>query len=295
MGFSYSKSKTTEPLFQALILALLVSVGIVMIFPFLWMILASLRPEKDMFVWTGWLPRRFTLENYSRAFKELDFLLYFRNTIIYAGSIAFVQIIFSSLAGYAFARLRFPGRNFLFMLILSTMMIPYQTRLIPIFIMLRKWPLVGGNNIWGVGGTGFVDSFGGLILPGLTTAFGTFLLRQFFVVIPRGLEDAARIDGCSEFQIYRTIMLPLAKPALAVLALFSFQMRWNELLWPLVVSSSKKTTVLQVAIMYLKDMYVVEWGMVMASVTITVIPLIIVFFLTQRYFVQGIVLTGMKG
>ncbi len=140
-----------------------------------------------------------------------------------------------------------------------------------------------------------MDSFPGLILPGLTTAFGTFLLRQFFLVIPRGLEDAARIDGCSEFRIFWNIMLPLAKPALAVLTLFSIQYNWNEFLWPLIVTASKRTTVLQVAITFLRDVYTVEWGMIMASVTITVFPLIIVFFFTQRYFVRGIILTGMKG
>ena len=294
--FSYYKPKVLKALFQNLILALLVSIGIIMILPFSWMVLSSFKPESEFFVEaTKWLPQRWTLDNYFRAFKQLDFPIYFRNTIIYAGSVALTQMLLASLAGYAFARLRFGGRDFFFMLILSTMMIPYQCRIIPTFIMLRKWPLVGGNNIFGVGGTGFLDSFGGLILPSLSTAFGIFLLRQFFIIIPKGLEDAARIDGCSEFQIYWRIMLPLAKPALAVIALFAIQWRWNEFLWPLIITSSKKVMTLQVAIMSLKDMFYVEWGMLMASVSLVVFPLIIVFFFTQKYFVRGIVLTGMKG
>jgi multiple sugar transport system permease protein len=280
-----------------LILILLAGLGIVMVFPFAWMVLGSFKAESEMFAEGAitWLPQQWILDNYRHAFKELDFPIYFRNTIIYAGVVAFLQIVLSSLGGYAYARLRFPGRDFLFMFLLATMMIPYHCRIIPVFIMLRNWPLAGGNNIWGAGGTGFLDSFPGLILPGLTTAFGTFLLRQFFLVIPRGLEDAARIDGCSEFRIFWNIMLPLAKPALAVLTLFSIQYNWNEFLWPLIVTASKRTTVLQVAITFLRDVYTVEWGMIMASVTITVFPLIIVFFFTQRYFVRGIILTGMKG
>ena len=296
MRFGYSKPKILKALFRTLILALLVCIGIIMILPFCWMILTSLKPESEFFVEvTRWLPQRWTLDNYFRAFKQVDFPIYFRNTIIYAGSVALIQMILASLAGYAFGRLRFPGRDFFFMLILSTMMIPYQCRIIPTFIMLRKWPLVGGNNIWGVGGTGFLDSFGGLILPSLSTAFGIFLLRQFFIIVPKGLEDAARIDGCSEFQIYWRIMLPLAKAPLAVLALFAIQWRWNEFLWPLIITSSKKAMTLQVAIMALKDMFYVEWGMLMASVSVVVLPLIIAFVFTQKYFVQGIVLTGMKG
>ena len=278
-------------------LAVLIGIGIVMIFPFAWTVLSSFKLESEMFVGgeITWLPKHLTLDNYYRLFKQLELPIYFRNTIIYAGVVAILQMTLSSLGGYAFARLRFFGSNLLFIIILATMMIPQHCRLVPVFIMLKNWPLAGGNNIWGVGGTGLIDTFPGLILPGITTAFGIFMLRQFFIVIPKGLEDAARIDGCSEFRIFWNIMLPLAKPALAVLALFSIQWRWNEFLWPLIISTSKRTTVLQVAVTFLRDSESQEWGMIMAFVTLTVLPLIIAFFFTQRYFVKGIILTGMKG
>ncbi|MHB1134772.1 MAG: carbohydrate ABC transporter permease, partial [Chloroflexota bacterium] len=190
-------------------------------------------------------------------------------------------LVTSVLSGYAFARLRFAGRDALFLIVLATMMVPAQATLIPSFILVRQ--------------LGWIDTYQGLIIPRLVTAFGIFMMRQFFMSIPKDLEDAARVDGCSRIRTLVQIMLPLSGPALATLAIFSFTQSWNEFFWPLIVVQTPGMRTVQVAIAALKATELVEWGVVMAVVTIASLPTLLVYFAFQRYFVRGIMMSGLKG
>jgi multiple sugar transport system permease protein len=183
----------------------------------------------------------------------------------------------------------------LFILVLGTMMIPAQVTMVPVFIMLKHWPLVGGNNILGAGGHGLLNSYPGLVLPMAVGAFGIFLLRQFFMTLPRELEDAARIDGCSEAGIYWRIILPLSKPALATLGIFTFTAAWNEFLWPLLIMSKDSMKTLQVGLQVFQTQYTTSWDLLMAGTVVVTLPVLIIFLFGQRYFTRGIALSGMKG
>jgi multiple sugar transport system permease protein len=199
------------------------------------------------------------------------------------------------MTAYAFARLRFPGQNLLFLLILMTQMIPFQIALVPMFIIIKHIPLVGGNNILGLGGIGLVNSLGGIIVPELVSPFGIFLLRQFFLMLPTELEDAARIDGCSEFDIYWRIILPLSLPGITVLAIFAFVDSWNSFIWPLVVLNKESLYTVQLGLSVFRGQYYTAWHLLMAASTIITLPIFFVFMIGQRYFVRGITLSGIKG
>ena len=196
--------------------------------------------------------------------------------------------------GYTLARLRFRGKNTIFVLILSTIMVPSQIAFIPMFLLVAKMPLVGGNNLFGQGGSGLLDTYPGLMAPHLVTAFGVFLMRQFMLGFPSELEDAARVDGASEFMIFWRIMLPLSVPALITLFLLQFTGVWNDLLWPLVVTTSSTMKTLPLGLAGLHGVQYTEWNMVMAGTAISVIPTILLFAIGQRYFERSIVVTGLK-
>ena len=274
----------------------LIATSLVMIVPFLWMVTTSVKPDYQIFEYPPtWIPREFNWRNYTEAWRRAHFSVYTLNTLIYAVFSTVGQVVLCSMAGYAFARLAFPGRNLLFVLVLATMMIPFQMLLIPLFIILRYWPLAGGNNLLGVGGQGLIDSLVGLTLPNLISAFGIFLMRQFAISLPGELADAARIDGSSEAGIFWRIMLPLMRPAPTTLAIFAFQGAWNDFTWPLVVTMSERTRTLQLGLQTFQNMHFTEWGLLMAGTTITILPLVTLFIVGQRYFIQGIALTGTKG
>jgi multiple sugar transport system permease protein len=239
-------------------------IALFVVFPFLWMILTSFKTEKDVFSLPGQLP----------------FARLFLNSVIFAGGVTVISVVFDSFAAYALARLDFPGKNIAFYLVIATLMVPYQITLIPLFQELF-------NLHW-------LDSYQGLIVPRATSAFGIFLLRQFFVSIPRDLDSAARLDGASEFRIYAQIMMPLAKPALATLAVFQFMNNWNDFLWPLVVTSSTDMRTIPAGLTLFGGQYVVDYAVLMAGATISLLPLGLAFFFAQRYFVQGIATTGIK-
>jgi len=270
--------------------------SILMIIPFLWMVSTSLKPDYQIADYPpSWIPEEFNWKNYTEAWRRANFSRYVSNTIYYAVFSTICQVLFCAMSGYAFARLDFPGRNLLFIFVLATMMIPFQMLLIPLFVVLRYWPLAGGNNIFGVGGRGLIDTLVGLTLPNTISAFGIFLMRQFSKTLPSELADAARIDGCSEAGIFWKIMLPLTKPALTTLAIFAFQGAWNDFTWPLVVTMSEDTRTLQLGLQVFQNMHFTEWGLLMAGTTMTILPLIVIFLVGQRYFIQGIALTGTKG
>lgn len=290
-GGSREASGTRTLLYVVLTVGALLVLG-----PFIWMVSTSLTPGAEVFAWPPKLiPSELRYENYIEALIEFNFLIYFWNSLIVAVVATVSVLLFDSLAGYAFAKLRFRGRGPLFVLILGTIMIPMQITMIPLFIVFRHVPFMGGNDWLGAGGTGLIDTYGGLILPWMATTFGTYLMREFFRMMPSDLIDAARIDGLSEFQIYWRIYLPLAKPALATVGVLTFTEVWNTFLWPLIVTSSPGMRTVQVGLSAMKGQYFVEWHLLMAATVMTCLPVLIVYLFGQRYFVEGIALTGIKG
>ena len=250
-------------------------------FPFVWMLLTSLRTQQEIFSSPGDLiPATFNLESYVKIWSELPFARLFLNSIVFAGGATALSVFFDSLAAYALSRLDFPGKTLAFYVVLATLMIPFQITLIPLFQTVFD--------------LGWLNTYQGLIVPRATSAFGIFLLRQFFVTVPRELDAAARMDGASEFRIYWSIMLPLAKPALATLAVFLFMNNWNDFLWPLVITSSTDMRTLPAGLTLFSGQFVVEHAVLMAGATLSLLPLAVAFLFAQRYFVQGIATTGIK-
>lgn len=251
------------------------------IFPFVWMILTSFKTDKDVFQLPGQLwPAHWTFAAYANIWKELPFARLFLNSVIFAGGVTVLSVFFDSLTAFALARLDFPGKNIAFYIVLATLMVPYQITLIPLFQLIFDFH--------------WLNTYQGLIVPRATSAFGIFLLRQFFVSVPKDLDSAARIDGASEFRIYAQIMMPLAKPALATLAVFQFMNNWNDFLWPLVVTSSTNMRTLPSGLTLFGGQYIVDYAVLMAGAAISLLPLAVAFFFAQRYFVQGIATTGLK-
>lgn len=275
---------------------LVLAVGaVVMLLPFVWMISTSLKPTDQLFtVPPTWLPRPIQLDNYAKAMGAGNFGRYALNSLFLGLANVVTNVTLSALAGYAFARLRFPGRNALFLLVLATLMVPYQVTIIPLFVIVRHIPLFGGNDILGQGGIGWINSYWGLIMPGAVGAFGIFLLRQFFQTLPVELEDAARIDGAGEFRIFWQIMLPLAIPAVATLSIFSFQAGWNAFLWPLLVTSTDDMRTIQLGLTVFVQQYSTQWGQLMAATVVATLPMIVVFGFGQRLLVRSIAFTGIK-
>lgn len=249
--------------------------------PVLWMIFASLRTEGDILAHPGVLiPTAFTLDNYRGVFKAIPFWGEFRNTVIFAGSVTILSVLFDSMCAYALARLEFPGKRVFFGMILLFLMIPPQITLIPIYEMVANLHLV--------------NTYPGMIVPRATSAFGIFFLRQFFIGLPNELSQAARIDGAGEFRIYWTIVMPLARPALLTLGLFHFMYNWNDLLWPLVITTDSTRATLPAGLAQFAGTHVVEYGLLMAGATMAMLPMLIAFILVQRLFIQGIATTGFK-
>jgi len=280
---------------RVLLYLILIVIAVVMLVPFVWALSTSLKPDEEIFSFPpNWIPKDWKFGNYKEAWQAANFARYFINSGIVAGGGTLLTLIICSLAAYAFSKLEFTGRDLFFWLVLGTLMIPPVSTLVPLFILVTKIPFAGGNNILGQGGTGWFDSYYGLIFPMVNAPFGTFLLRQFFKGIPRELSDAARIDGCSEFGIFAKIILPLSKPALATLTIFTFQGLWNAFLWPLIVTSSDEIRTVQLGLTVFQQRYTTNWGQLMSGTILTVIPTIIVFLAAQKYFVKGIALTGIK-
>ncbi len=251
------------------------------ILPFIWMILTSVKSLNEIFIYPPkWLPSEFHFDNYIKAFEAAPFGRYYLNSIFVAVTVTIGQLITCSMAAFAFSRLKFKGRNVLFVLFLGTMMIPYNVTMIPSFMVLY----------W----LGWVDSYQALIVPGLASAFGTFLLRQFFMSIPKELEEAAYIDGATKFGVLRKIIIPLSKPALATLSIFTFMGAFNDFIWALIVINSENMRTVQLGLSIFRDRYLTQWDLLMAGSVTAVLPILIVFFFAQKYFIQGITLSGIK-
>lgn len=270
--------------------------AVVMGFPLLWMVLSSVKVDADLFaVPPVWVPRRLTWDHYGYAFKAAPFGRYFLNSLLTASAGTLLNVMACAMAGYTFAKFRFRGREPLFYALIGTMMVPFHVILIPLFLVARYMPLAGGNNLWGVGGTGLLNTYPGLLLPHLVPPFGIFLMRQFFLSIPDDLMEAGRIDGASEGRIFASIVLPLTKPALATLGIFSFSMIWDDFLWALVVTTEPLMRTVQLGLQVFQSQYTVAWGPLMAATTVVTLPLLAAFLLGQRHFIQGIASSGLKG
>jgi multiple sugar transport system permease protein len=256
--------------------------AILVVFPFVWMLSTSLKAENEVFSRDiNLIPTHAVWSNYSEAWQIAPFGRYFFNTLLVACSVSAVSLFLNSLAAYAFARLRFPGRDLLFMLLLATMMIPFQVTMIPTFLILKQ--------------LGWLDSYLGLTVPGFAGAFGIFMMRQFMLSVPEDLLDAARMDGCTEFRIYRQIMMPLCKPAIATLGVFTFMGAWNDFMLPLIVVKSGDMRTLTLAVSALSSgLYVMSFPLMMAAATFIIAPVILVFLFAQRYFTKSIALGGLK-
>jgi multiple sugar transport system permease protein len=274
---------------------LLVVGAVAMLLPFVWMISTSVKPADQLFtVPPTWLPNPVRWDNYVKAMGAGNFGRYALNSLLLGVANLVTNVSLSALAGYAFARLRFPGRNALFVLVLATLMVPYQVTIIPLFVIVRHIPFFGGNDWLGQGGIGWINSYWGLIVPGAVGAFGIFMLRQFFQTLPVELEDAARIDGAGEFRIFWQIMLPLAMPAVATLAIFSFQAGWNAFLWPLLITTTDEMRTIQLGLTVFVQQYSTQWDQLMAATVVATMPVILVFGFGQRLLVRSIAFTGLK-
>lgn len=266
---------------RMLLYSILIGAAIVIVFPFVWMIFTSFKPETEIVRFPPALwPESVSFTSYLDIWHRIPFLKFFKNSVIFASGVTLISLLLDSMAAYAFARLKFRGRNVLFVLVLVALMIPVQVTMIPLFIMLNKF--------------GWIDTYAGLIIPRATNAFGIFMLRQFFIGLPKELDESARIDGCSEFRLYWQIIMPLAKPAIASLALFHFMYNWNDLLWPLIITNSDALRTLPAGLALFMGQHVVEYGILTAGAAIALAPLVIAFLMAQKYFIQGIAFTGIK-
>jgi multiple sugar transport system permease protein len=260
---------------------LLAPVAAIMLAPLVWMVILSLetRTESSSFPPVV-LPSGVHFGNYSAAWNAVPFGDFFLNSLAYSAATVAGNLLFCSLAAYAFARLRFFGRDILFIVLLATLMVPYQVLLIPTFLIVKK--------------IGMVDSVGGLIMPNLCSAFGIFMLRQFFRTLPIELEEAARIDGTSRLGILFKIVLPLSLPALATLAIIQFMWSWNDFLWPLIIIDTASHAPLQLGLSTLQGAHQTQWNLLMAGTVMSQIPMLAVFLLAQRWFVRSVAFTGIK-
>ena len=282
---------------RGLTLLFLFVLCLIFLIPLFLMILTSLKsmPEimASQFVWK---PEQWLFSDYREAMEKGDWLVYFKNTFLVTVITVAISLVLNSMAGYGFARIPFRGRNTLFFFALTGMMVPQQITMIPVFINLKNFPLVGGNDILGHGGSGMINTYAGLILPYIAGAFGVFLCRQFYMNFPVSLDDAAKIDGCSRFMAYFRIYLPLSKPILATLAVLKASQTWNDYLWPLIMVNKDETMTVQLAVVAkFTTEYSIQWNLLMAATALIILPLLVLFIFTQKYFVEGIVTTGMKG
>jgi multiple sugar transport system permease protein len=269
--------------------------AVLMFFPFYWMVSSSLKPQQELFrIPPTLVPSQWMVGNYARAWQAARLSRYFGNSVFVTGVGTVLTLLVCAMAAYPLAKLEFRSREVIFWLIIASQMIPGIVTLIPSFLIVKNMPLAGGNNLLGSGGHGWLNSYQGLIVPGVAGAFGVFLLRQFFQSVPNELLYAARVDGCDEFRIFYRIVLPLAKPAIATLGIFTFQGYWNDFIWPLVITSEDKVRTVQLGLTVFRQRFTTDWGPLMAGVTIATAPVVLIFLSAQRYFVGGIALTGLK-
>jgi len=263
-----------------LVYVVLLIVAVLAVFPFYWMLVGSFMTPAELFSTVPKLwPASFDTSTYTRIFQLVPMGRYFLNSVIVSFTTTLIAVFLCSMAGYAFARLTFFGQAVLFLLILAALMVPYQATIVPLFVMFANWNLL--------------NSYPGIILPGVVSAFGVFMMTQFFQTLPKEMREAAIVDGAGEFRIFTRIYLPLARPAVATLALFVFMDSWDQLLWPMIVAPNPDMRTLQVGLAFIRQAAPIE-NQVMAAIVITVIPVILAFLVTQKQFIAGIAAGAVK-
>jgi ABC-type glycerol-3-phosphate transport system permease component len=268
-------------LYLVAIYGVLIIAGIIAIIPFLYVVSTSLKDTAALFSYPPeWIPSEPTLTNFQTLLDDFPYLRWMLNSLIVASAVTIIKVMIDSMAGYAFAKMSFPGRDALFLVVLMTLMVPFAATLIPLFIIVRDLNLT--------------NTYLGLMLPALASPIGIFMMRQFIESLPSDLEHAARLDGCSEFQIFRRIILPLMKPGLVVLGVFTFMTQWTSYLWPLVISTREDMLTLTVGVQSLRSLFTVNWGVLSAGAVLSMLPLILVFLFLQRYFIAGSIAGALK-
>ncbi len=274
---------TSRRVGQVAIYATVVALAVVFALPFVWMLTTAVKPHDEIFAYPPrWIPSVWQIGNFAAAWTKAPFARFFFNSVVVTASIALIQLVTASLAAYAFARLRFPGKGVLFLAYLAIIMVPSQVTLIPNFITLKN--------------LGLLNTYGALILPFAATGFGTFLIRQHFLSIPNELFDAATIDGANHFHTLWHVCLPLTRPALATFALLTIMWHWNDFFWPLIVTSSVNMRTMPLGlVVFTHSEQGTSWDLLMAAGIFTALPVVVLFLAAQRYFVQGIARVGIKG
>ena len=276
------KKKSSAVLRRVLLYIVLILIAVIMVVPFLWMLSTSLKTQYDAVkIPPVWIPDPPQWENYVKLFTEQPMSQFMLNTIKIVFFVVLGQLFFSSLAAYSFARISFKGRNVVFFFYIATLMVPGQVTMIPTYLMFAK--------------AGLTDNHLALILPAFFSAFGVFLLRQFFMSLPRELEEAAEIDGCNPFMTYWRIMLPLVVPAMLTLGVFTLMNTWNDYMGPLIYLSSPEKYTMTLGIAYFKGVYTTQWNLVMAGSIVSVVPILIAYLFAQKYFIVGNAFSGVKG
>ncbi len=279
-----TKSKRINSMIIDILVYIILGLGsILMLIPLVWMVSSSLKDMGSIFIFPPqWIPKPVQWRNYVDIWREVPFLKYIINTAIITGVCILGDILSASIIAFGFARLKAPGSNILFVIVLSTMMIPYYVTIIPRYVMFKSW--------------GWVDTFLPLTVPAFFGApFFIFLLRQFFMTIPKELDDAARIDGCGNFRIYWKIIMPLSKTALLTVGIFSFMENWNDFMAPLIFLNSPEKYTISLGLNFFRGIHAAHWHYLMAASTVALLPCLVLFFFAQKYFIQGIVTTGLKG
>ena len=274
--------KSKKEVYKIIRTVLAIGGGILMIMPLLFMVSTSFKQESQIWKYDiEWIPDPIIWENYVRVFTDMPFVRFFSNSVIVSGGVTLAQICTGYLAAYSFARIRFRGRDKIFMIFLATMMIPGYVLIIPQYIMIDKM--------------GLMNSYGAMIFPYMVSAFSIFLLRNFMYSIPIELDEAAMIDGCNRFQILMKIVVPLTKPALSAMVIFVFMNAWNNFLWPLLVTSSEQMRTVPLALSYFQTANTSEYGPLMAAALIASMPILIIFMFAQNKFIEGMTMSGVKG
>lgn len=266
---------------RAIVHAILLAGAVVMLVPFYWMLITSVKPPEDIYTLPlKWWPTRFVWSNYVDAWNSAPFARYFYNTIVVAVLSTGGTLVTSALAAYAFARMEFYGREAIFAIFLGTMMIPEQVTMIPNYITIFQ--------------LGWKDTYAGLVVPWIVSVFSIFLMRQFFMTIPRELEDAAAIDGCGRLGFLRQVVIPLSRPVFLTAGLFAFLGSWNAFLWPLIITDTPEMRTVQIGLATFSQEFGTEQALLMAASTFTIMPIVIIYFFVQKQFIQGIARSGLK-
>ncbi len=282
MNHKMSNNKKRVRIGRILLYLVLILVMCSMVVPFAWMLSASFKNNNEVFLYPiRWIPDPIRISNYIRVWTEIPFPRYYMNTLLYSVIVTAGQCATCSMAGYAFGKLKFPGRDLFFLLFLSTMMVPWHAIMIPQFMINKA--------------LGFYNHPQAVIVMNLFSAFGVFLLRQFIMGIPSDLVEAARIDGCGEFRGFFQIILPLCKPGLATLIVFTFTFMWNDYLAPMIYLDNDRYKTIQLGLASFRSLYMTDYGLIMAGTVCSLIPILIIYCTAQKYLIEGIAHTGLKG